>query len=334
MVVRLAIIERAGHVDHRVGHRRGLHDPRPGQPDEVLSVERHVQVPRIVPVPVQVAQTPVDVFHLVGGEAENIGCREQSRAQQGALLAFRLRRRRQRGQQLQAPVGVGDGLAIGGSLGRFPRRLQPVADRSLILAGFGEMMSQQIRPGHRPAGKPCLKGVGDARVKFPPLAAQQAAVSRVLDQSMTEGVRRDRRGTAAMHDIGEHELLQGAVQRRPAVSGHRGEQVARKLRPIAAATWATSLTDESRSRRPISELCKLDGIASEVRAGGKGTPTSIRSSTPDLTVERVSPRQTAAPRRFVRRCGRATPAAAWCRARRVRQPARTRSGSTDAGTGC
>jgi hypothetical protein len=53
---------------------------------------------------------------------------------------------------------------------------------------------------------------GDARVKFPPLAAQQGPVSGVLQESVFEGIDRVRRRAAAVEELGSDQASQFFLQ--------------------------------------------------------------------------------------------------------------------------
>jgi predicted ATPase len=109
---------------------------------------------------------------------------------------------------------------VAAAIGReFPRDLLAAVagysaatlDRALVLARLGEMVRQQIRLGDRPAGQPRLENVGNARVQFPALAAQQAA-ERSANRETVAHTERGLRLLATLPPSSEKDRQERALQ--------------------------------------------------------------------------------------------------------------------------
>jgi hypothetical protein len=124
---------------------------------------------------------------------------------------------------------MADGFEIGRAFGGALAGFQPIADGTLDLASFRQMMRQEFRLTRDPLGKAPLHDFGDARMQLLPIAAQKRAVGGILHQSVLEGVNRLWRRSALEHKFRSDEPSQFVLQL-PLVSGGDGaEQLVRKL---------------------------------------------------------------------------------------------------------
>src|SRR5438067_723185 len=105
----------------------------------------------------------------------------------------------------------------------------PIADGTLDLAGFRQMMRQEFRLTLYPLGNAPLYDCGDARVQLLPIATQKCAVGGILHQSVLEGVSGLRRRSSLEHQFRSDKPRQFYLQL-PLVSARDGaEQLVREF---------------------------------------------------------------------------------------------------------
>src|SRR5215468_3440339 len=107
--------------------------------------------------------------------------------------------------------------------------------------------------------KLALQGFRDTGVKRPSRLAQQRAIRCVLHERMLEQVGRMRRHALPEKQAGGNETVERRSQLLLRLAYDRSQQGIRELAPIAAPICATSLAGPRRSRRAISDACKLAG---------------------------------------------------------------------------
>ena len=161
--------------------------------------------------------------------------------------------------------------------------LQPLIHGALGVAGGGQMMRQEFRLALDEIGEISFQHRRGAGVQFLAPAAQQGAVGGVLHQRVLEQIGGVRRRPAAEQQPGLGQPVEPRTQLRarppapPARSG-RSRTRGRCTAPICPISLATG---PSRSRRAISEACKVAGIGS---AGSGLAPAPRRPGCRDAPV--------------------------------------------------
>ena len=131
----------------------------------------------------------------------------------------------------QTAAQMADRLQIGAALGRLLAGLEPEARGALALAGFGQMMGEQLGFALGLLRIHLGKHLRDPRMQLAPLAVQQAVMRGVLDHHMLEGVERIGR-MAAAHD--QPRLLQMIQRGLDLLRRRVGDRLQRLVGELAA----------------------------------------------------------------------------------------------------
>ena len=127
---------------------------------------------------------------------------------QSLLQPVALGRRRERGNESQPSFEMVDRFRIGETLDGEPARPQPVLRRQLALPGLRRVVGDELGLGRGDLGKALGQDAGHPVVETAAPAAQQGAVSGLLDERVLEDVGGFRRQAALQQELrlGEAQL--------------------------------------------------------------------------------------------------------------------------------
>jgi hypothetical protein len=118
----------------------------------------------------------------------------------------------QPGKRIEPTPEMRDRLHVRRPRGRISARLQPEADRLILLPRLGVMVGQDLRLSLDRFGKLLLQGARDRPVQLGALRPQQAAIGGVSHQRVLESVDGPRRLAPAEEQLRVDELAKSLVQ--------------------------------------------------------------------------------------------------------------------------
>jgi hypothetical protein len=148
----------------------------------------------------------VDLPHLRRVPALRGHERRPQRDEHGQLLLVALPPGRELSNELERLAQMLDGFQICRTLRGAPPGPEPVRDRSLVRAGFGEVMRHGLRLALGQIRETAFEGLGNLEVVLPTGGVEQRMVRRLLDEGVPEVVR----GARWMRPLGD-ELAGGQL---------------------------------------------------------------------------------------------------------------------------
>jgi hypothetical protein len=109
--------------------------------------------------------------------------------------------------------------------------LAPAGDGFFNEPSFRIMLRKELGLAVHQLGGMCCERFGDPRVQLLPRAAQQAAMRRVLNQGVLEGVDRVGRGTSLEHQLGGDEAGESGLQ---LVLGEAADSLQQRVRKFSS----------------------------------------------------------------------------------------------------